>query len=103
MGFETLVFASCLRSQGLYTVTEENDRILSVQCCQSLLQNIIFVLSSNLFFSGNTCTILNSKIYLELPKHKLFFISKRHFFENDVLKLKIVHKVKKSASSTVKS
>jgi hypothetical protein len=95
--FETLVFASGLCRQGLDTVTEENDIILSVQCCQSLLQNIISVLSSISFFSENTCTILNSKIYLESPKHKLFLFTKGTFFENDVLKPKIMRKVKKAA------
>jgi hypothetical protein len=53
---------------------------------------IISALSLNPFFSGNMRTILNLKIYLELPNHRLLYLKMEHFEKNDVLTLKIMLK-----------
>jgi hypothetical protein len=61
----------------------------------TLLKIENFALGLNTFFSGNICTILSLKISLESPKNRYFYLQMSHFFENDVFKSKITHKLTK--------
>jgi hypothetical protein len=74
-------------------------------CCQTFFFNYCLAVKNtmNPFFSGNTRTIFNLKICLESPKHRLFLFTKGIIFKNDVLKSKMMRKVKKQLGSTVKS
>jgi hypothetical protein len=50
--------------------------LISTGSPKNMCLAVNFALGLNVFFLGNTCTILNLKICLESPKHRLFNLLK---------------------------